>query len=274
MENVEFGVAELHPDPERPGCWTLVLDGYPQSYVDVEDPTHLGFEYVRRLASIVDSAAPMGAPLAVLHLGGGALTVPRYVAATRPRSAQRVIEHDAALIEMIRRLLPLPRGADIRVRAMDARIAVEGYPPSRFDLVITDVYGGARVPGQLTSVEFALAARRILRTGGLYAANLADGGQLDFARGQVATLNAAFAEVCLLAEPAVLRGRRFGNVVLVAADERRRLPLAELAAAGARDAFPARLVHGTELTRFVAGAHPVTDATASDSPPPPSSLFS
>jgi hypothetical protein len=52
-----------------------------------------------------------------------------------------------------------------------------------------------------------------------------------------------------------------------------RLPVAALAAAAARDAFPARLVHGRDLVRFASGARPVTDAVAVDSPAPPPSLF-
>lgn len=271
VAQVDFGVAELIPDTDRPDAWTLVLDGYPQSYVDVSDPTHLEFEYMRRFASVVDAAAPLRQPLAVLHLGGGALTMARYVAATRPRSGQRVIERDAALIEMVRRVLPLPRGADIRVRADDARTAVEGYPPARFDLLLSDVYGGARVPGRVGTVEFVTAAAAVLRPGGMFAANLADSGALAYVRGQVATLRAVFPEVVLMAEPSVLRGRRFDNVVLVASDKP--LPVADLAAAAARDPFPARLVAGEDLERFVSGARPFTDATAVDSPKPPASIF-
>jgi spermidine synthase len=270
---VDFGVASLSPDRDRPGGWTLRLDGYPQSYVDVEDPTHLDFEYVRRLASVIDEMAPPRQPLSILHLGGGALTLPRYVAHTRPGSTQRVVERDAALIELVRRELPLPRGADLRVRAADARDVVESTAPHRFDLVVTDVYGGARVPGRLATVEFAVAVARLLRADGVYAANLADGPPLDFARGQVATLREAFPEVCLLAEPGVLRGRRFGNVVLAAAGRAGRLPVDALARAAARDPFPARVISGQDLGLFVAGAKPVTDANASDSPPPPRSLF-
>src|SRR5437764_1146294 len=86
----------LVPDPRRPAGWTLLVDGVPQSYVDLDDPRYLEFEYMRRLASIIDAAAPPGVPLRVLHLGGGALTMPRYVAATRPGSRQRVVELDAA----------------------------------------------------------------------------------------------------------------------------------------------------------------------------------
>jgi spermidine synthase len=273
IERVDSGTAELVPDTDRPGAWTLRLDGTPQSYVDLDDPTHLGFEYMRRLGSVLDAAAPPGAPLHVLHLGGGGLTLPRYVAATRPRSPQRVVELDEALTALVRRVLPLARGTDVRVRGGDGRAAVEASPPTRYDVVVTDVFGGARVPAPFTTVEFAAQAARILRPGGLYVANLADGAPLAFARSQVATLRAVFAEVCLIAEPGVLRGRRFGNVVLVAACEPGRLPVAELATAAARDSVPARLVSGADLTRFAAGAHPTHDATATGSPAPPPGLF-
>lgn len=273
---VDSGVASLCPDPERRGGWTLLVDGVPQSYVDMEDPTHLEFEYVRRLASVVDLAADRraapGGRLRILHLGGGAMTLPRYLARTRPGCVQRVVEHDAALTALVRRVLPLPRGVDLRVRADDARAAVESTTPGRYDVVVCDVYGSARMPARLTSTEFLSAVARALRAGGVYAVNVADGPPLTFTRRQVATLRAVFAEVCLVAEPGVLRGRRFGNVVLVATDEGP-LPVAALAKAAAADIFPARVVHGADLVRFVAGARPVTDATASDSPPPPRALF-
>jgi hypothetical protein len=301
---VDFGLAELVPDADRAAGWTLLLDGTPQSYVDLNDPTWLEYEYVRRLASVLDATGEPGGGLRVLHLGGGALTLPRYLAATRPGSVQRVVERDAALAALVRQVLPLPRGADLRVRAEDGRVAVESTAAARFDVVVTDVYGGARMPGHFTTVEFARAVARVLRPGGRYAVNVADGPPLAFARGQVATLAAVFGQVCLLAEPGVLRGRRFGNLVLVATGAPRdgaphdgaprdgaprdgaphdgaagaaggsgRLPVEELARSASRDAFPARLLAGDELTRFTAGALPVTDAHAADSPPPPESLF-
>jgi hypothetical protein len=46
-----------------------------------------------------------------------------------------------------------------------------------------------------------------------------------------------------------------------------------LATDAARDAFPARLLHGAELDRFAAGARPATDGAAEDSPEPPRALF-
>ncbi len=35
------GVAELLRDADRPDAWMLLVDGAPQSHVDVGDPTYL-----------------------------------------------------------------------------------------------------------------------------------------------------------------------------------------------------------------------------------------
>jgi len=273
VERVDQGTAELVPDPDLPGCWTLLVGGVPQSYVDTIDPTRLEFDYVRRLAWVLDAAAPPGEPLRVLHLGGGGLTLPRYVAVTRPGSVQRVVECDAALIALVRRQLPLPRGADLRVRHGDAREVVAGMVAGRFDAVVTDVYLGARMPGRVTTAEFTAQVARILRPGGVHAVNLTDRAPLAFTRGVLASLGAAFAETALIAEPGVLRGRRFGNLVAVAVTGGGRLPVAELAAAAAGEVFRPRVVHGAAVARFLAGARPVTDGAAPDSPDPPRGLF-
>ncbi len=100
---------------------------------------------------------------------------------------------------------------------------------------------------------------------------MADGPPLAHARARVATLRAQFPRAGLLAEPGVLRGRRFGNLVLAAS--RRELPVAALARRAAADPFPARVLDGADLDRFTAGARPVTDATAQPSPAPPADLF-
>src|SRR5262249_15573217 len=129
---------ELTPDTARPGGHTLQVDGVPQSYVDLVDPTYLHFDYVRRMASVIDAAAPKLEPVRALHLGGGGLTLPRYLAATRPGSAQVVVERDAALLDLVRRELPLPDG-DLRVQVADAREAIEAEPAASYDLVLADV---------------------------------------------------------------------------------------------------------------------------------------
>ena len=279
----DLGTARLLPDLDRPRAWLLTMDGAPQSYVDLDDPLFLEFEYVQRLAHAADLAAPSGRPLDALHLGGGALTLPRYLAATRPGSRQRVVELDAALTGLVRAYLPWAPSAagvsaggvsagGIEVRAADARTALAATPDADADLIVADVFGGSRIPAHLTSVEFVREAARVLRPDGLYAANLADAAPLDFARSQLAGLRAVFPEVCLIAEPSVLRGRRYGNLVLLAGQ--RAFPVAELARRTAGDAFPARVVHGDRLDLLVGRARPVTDATAAPSPVPPDGAFS
>jgi spermidine synthase len=273
VTQVEQGAAELVADPDRPSSWTLLVDGTPQSHVDLDDPTHLEFEYVRWMGHLTDLAAAPASPLNALHLGGGAWTLARYLAATRPGSRQRVVELDAPLVEFVRARLP-SAGSGIRVRTGDARQVLGTLGTDSVDFIALDVFAGARIPAHLTSVEFVAEAARVLRPGGTYTANLADGGGLGFARGQAATVAAVFAETAVIGSPQVFRGRRFGNFVLAGTQS-------VAVAAGwaglprriAADPFQARVVSGTELVKFVAGATAVRDADAVPSPPPPSGLI-
>ena len=247
------------------------MDGTPQSHVDLADPTYLAFEYVRRLGHVADLAAEAGAPLRVVHLGAGGLTLARYVAATRPGSRQRAVDASAEVAALVRDRLPLARGVRVPVQVADAREALTRLRAASADLVVLDVFAGARAPAHVTSVEMVRELRRVLATGGLVAANLADGPGLPFVHGQVATYAAVLAEVAAVAEPAVWRGRRFGNVVLVASDAA--LPVDGLTRRCAGDPVPARVVAGAALRRLAAGAAVVTDATAAPSPAPPPELF-
>ncbi|GAB3355154.1 spermidine synthase [Modestobacter lapidis] len=265
------GTAELLADADRPGSWELAIDGTPQSHVDLADPTHLEFEYVRRIGHVLDLAAAPGAPLHVVHLGGGALTLPRYVAVTRPGSRQRVVELDAALTELVRTSLPLPRDARVRVRSEDARAGLATFPDASADVVVVDVFAGARTPAHLTTREFAADVARVLKPGGVTAWNVSDGPPLRFLRAEAATLAAVFGHVALLAEPGTLRGRRFGNTVAVASDAE--LPVAGLTRRCAGDPMPSRVVAGDDLRAFVGQARPVLDAVAEPSPQPPAGVF-
>jgi hypothetical protein len=282
---VRLGTAELVPDLDRTDSWLLFVDGVPQSGVDLADPGYLEFEYVRRIGHVADLAFPPGEPLRVLHLGGGALTLPRYLQHTRPGSRQLVAELDDALTGLVREHLPLPAGHRIRVRAADARAVAESVHPASYDLVIADVFAGAVTPAHLTTAEFTAATARALRPGGVYAVNVAagqlsPGGStprekatisdmrspggttlrqgLDEARSAVATVRSVYAQTCMIAEASVLRGRRRGNLVIFGSDQP--LPEAALARAVAGDPFPARLVTGEDLRRFASGAAVVTDA--------------
>jgi spermidine synthase len=268
---VDHGTAKLMPDVDRERAWLLTVDGAPQSYVDLDEPTHLEFEYTRRLGHVLDTVTEPGRALDVLHLGGGALTLPRYVAATRPGSRQDVVEADKGLLEMIVECLPVPDGTGIELHRADARSWIEAAAPGTADILIADVFGGSRVPAHLTSTAYAGAAERVLRPDGVYLANLADAAPFAFLRSQLATFSTVFEEIALIAEPGVLRGRRFGNAVLVASH--RPLDTAALARRTAADAFPARVEHGPGLRHFIGGAAPVRDEDAVPSPEPPGGAF-
>jgi spermidine synthase len=253
----------LVPDPMRADGWTLLLDGVEQSYVDTSDPTYLKFDYTRRFASVLDSIAPAAQPLRVLHLGGGALTMARYLATSRPGSPQTVVDRNDGLLRLVRRQLPLPAGARIEVIIGDARETVARLPAASYDVVLADVYVGAQVPASVSSLEFMREAARLLDRGGVFASNLADLPPLAFTRVQAATLRAVFADVCAIGELSLLRGRRYGNAVLVGTghdDADPGLPVARLARAADRDQARGRVLHGPDLDAFIAGAVPATDA--------------
>jgi len=266
--------AEIRPDRWVPGAFELVVDGTPQSHVNLDNPAELFFEYVSRMGHVIDQLKMPGEPLTALHLGAGALTIPRYIEATRPGSRQQVLELEPELVELVRRELPLPRGASIRVRYGDARASLAKLPAGlrgAVDVLVVDVFGGARIPAHVTSVEFYRECAAFLAPAGVLLVNVADGSGAAFARGQAATLTMVLDDVAVLAEPQVLRGRRFGNFVLVASHSP--LPLEWMPRLLAGGPHPATLAHGLELRNWIAGAPVVTDATALPSPPPNRSVF-
>ena len=274
---------------EYAGGWELQVDGTPQSHVDLDDPTHLHFEYVARMGAVIDLLGMPGQPLTAVHLGAGGLTLPRYIEATRPGSRQQVIELEPALMDLVREQLPLSRGASIRVRIGDAREGIARLPAGlvgAVDLVVSDVYAGAQTPAHLTSVEFYTAASALLAPGGrvsepgirggaaeggVLLVNVADGAGLAFARRQVATVRAVFEHVVVLAEVQVMKGRRFGNLVLAASHVA--LPTDWLPRLMAAGPHPAKVAQGAELDEFVRGARVATDADATPSPRPADSVF-
>ncbi|GAB3600122.1 spermidine synthase [Microbacterium tumbae] len=267
------GVATIEPSEFTSG-FELIVDGTPQSHVDLNDPTHLHFEYVVRMGAVIDQLREQGQALTAVHLGAGALTIPRYVEATRPGSRQQVIELEAPLAALVREHLPLPRSASIRIRIGDAREGVRRLPDplsGACDLVVSDVYSGAQTPAHLTSVEFYRELSALLAPAGVLLVNVADGPGLAFARRQVATVGAVLPEVAVLADTQVLKGRRFGNLVIAASAST--LPTEWLPRMLAAGPHPAKIAQGAEVAAFAQGARIVTDADATASPKPDASIF-
>ncbi len=267
-------LARIDEDRWQQGAYQLVVDGTPQSHVDLDDPGRLFFEYVQRIGHVIDEWGEPGQPMTALHLGAGAMTLPRYIHATRPGSRQQVVELERDLVDFVREHLPLPRGASIRVRYGDARATLAQLPAGltgAVDLVVVDVFGGARIPAHVTSVEFYESVRALLAPNGIVCVNIADGPGLAFARSQAATLQYVFSDVVALAESGVLKSRRFGNVVMAAGIDE--LPTAWLPRLLARGPHPASVLGSDALTKWVAGAPVVSDQTAVASPPPSKSVF-
>lgn len=265
------GLARIVPSEFTSG-FELVVDDTPQSHVDLDDPTHLHFEYIVRMGAVIDQLRP--GPLTAVHLGAGALTIPRYIDATRPGSRQQVIELEAPLVQLVREHLRLPKGAAIRLRIGDAREGVKKLPGALVgtcDLVVSDVYSGAQTPAHLTSVEFYRELAALLAPGGVLLVNVADGPGLAFARRQAATIAEVLPEIGILADTQVLKGRRFGNLVVAASAAP--LPTEWLPRMLAAGPHPAKIAQGDEARAFLQGARIVTDADAVASPRPDASLF-
>src|SRR6476661_5525154 len=208
------------PDDDGRGGVTVMLGDTPQSHVDPADPTHLVFDYVQYFACVLRTLPP--GPLGVTHIGGGGMTLARWVNAERPGSPQIVLEPHTTLTEAVRRELPLPRRHRIRVRPLDGRTGVGQLADASADVVVLDAYAAGRVadePGLRYVARVAAAAR------------------------------ASLPQLALVASAEVLKGRRFGNTVLVAG----RAPLDEdeLVRQVRRMPFPAGVRGAAELARMV-----------------------
>ncbi|WP_168583168.1 spermidine synthase [Gephyromycinifex aptenodytis] len=224
---------ELHTDEH--GGVSVVVDDQPQSYVLPSDPGMLGFEYVQHMAAVLDLLPP--GRLGVTHVGGAGLTLARYVQHTRPGSPQIVLEPDEALTAEVRRVLPLPRGHRVRVRPVTGEEGILALHSAAADALVLDAFAGGSVPAALTTLEFLTQVRRVLRPSGVFLANLPDEPGMRFvARVAAAAGEAGLTHRVLVATHDVLKGRRFGNVVLVASPEP--IDVAELRRALTRSPFP------------------------------------
>ncbi|KRE21002.1 spermidine synthase [Agromyces sp. Soil535] len=242
---------EFEADVFSPTGITLLVDGTAQSHVDPDDPTRLFFEYVRRIGHVLDAVRPAGEPIRALHLGGGALTLPRYVAATRPGSAQVVVEHDADLVAVVLARLPLPDDADVDLRLADARDALDVLGRStggpRFDAVVVDLYARLEAPSFVDEPSFMGGCLGLLAPGGLVVVNVADAPGLTRLRAQARAFARADpgAELLVAGDPGVVSGAEEGNAILVAAPDGLPDGVAErLASAGP---FPSAVLAGHRL---------------------------
>ncbi|MFT4217154.1 MAG: fused MFS/spermidine synthase [Micropruina sp.] len=259
----------VEADREVRGAFLVRTGATQQSWVDPGDPLRLEFEYIQRIAEMLRATVlrrPDDVRLRVVHLGGGGMTLPRWLAAVRPGTAQIVCEPDADLLVEVRRKLPLDRHSGVKVRTTDGRGGLAAMPADYADALIVDAFDGLHVPGSLATAEFFADAGRVLRPDGVALMNLADQAPFGWSQSCLAGFAASFPQLLVTAETAVWKGRRYGN--LVALGTRVRLPLTELETAAGRALFGYRARSGPELRRWLGGAEPFTDDAPQDSAGP------
>ena len=259
--------ATISDDRFVPGSLLLTIGATPQSHLNVGRPEILQFEYIRRIGHIIDLIAEPGAPLTALHLGGGGLTLPRYLETTRPGSRQQVIEWEPDLIDLVRRHAPWDSSWSIRVRYGDAREMLGRLPAGLHkscDLIVVDLFAGDHTPAHLTSSEFYESVLNYLAPTGALVVNVVDGPGQQFARSQWATLSGLLGFVGVVGEASIVRGRRLGNLVTLALNTPREPAWwPELSRLGPH---PSASLSGRKLTNLISGHHSVSDQTATNSP--------
>lgn len=255
---------------ERGGA-TVVRDGFPQSYVDPDDPLLLVFEYVEQFALVLQALRPDPAPLAVTHVGGAGMTLARWLHRTHPGSPQIVLEPDVALTELVRRELPLPRGHRIRVRPVTGQEGLPALRDGSADVVVVDAYDQGRLPGELAGTRWAAQVARVLSPDGLLLVNASDEPGLRWVSRLTATLRTRLPHVGLLLLREVAKGRRFGNVVVVASP----CPLDDvsLTRVAARASFPSEWRSSARTASSEKGARPFGEVGEPSPAPPDTGLL-
>lgn len=208
--------AQVIDDDGQPSGRALVLDTVRHSYVDLDDPTHLEFRYIKLIADVIDSQKP-AVPLRVLYIGGGGFTVPSWLEATRPDSSHTVLELDPVLIDIAETRLGLDPESVDEILIGDTRLTIEETPPGGFDVVVGDAFSGASVPWHLTTREFLRLVDSRIVDDGVYIMNVIDYAPHDFVKAEVATVAEVFEEIMVVAPEPYLYGEGGGNFIVVAA---------------------------------------------------------
>jgi SAM-dependent methyltransferase len=237
------GELVVQRDPQRPSGRLLRQGQMEASYVDLADPTHLEFDYLRWMRIVLSVIHARR----VLHVGGGACALARALAAQDPGGRQEVCEVDAEVLAIAREHFGLRRSAGLRVRHAEGRAFVAELEDASFDAVVIDAFVGAVVPRRLVTVQ---ALRDVARVAPVALINVVDNRAGKHVRTIAAGLAGAYAHVWAL-------GHRVGNTVLVGSAT---VPdLDRIAAQAAADPAPTRLTEPAEGARWAAGAAPAQD---------------
>ncbi|MFH1485291.1 MAG: fused MFS/spermidine synthase [Chloroflexota bacterium] len=233
----------------------LSLDHLVHSYVALDDPLFLGYEYERIFAEITQYATQERNPMRALFLGGGGYTLPRYMEIVYPGSQVDVVEIDPAVTRVAYEELGLPSDTKVRTYNQDARIfLIDGGSGHKYHIVIGDCFNDLSVPYHLTTLEFNEMVKRVLEDDGIYMANIIDdyqGGQ--FLRAYMNTLKRTYRHVYLFGAGKAWEGTAPSTYIVAASD--RSIDMDEfkrVAGEGGKKSIVGALLEQDELEQYLA----------------------
>jgi len=154
---------------------SLVLDHLVHSYTDLQDPLYLEYEYIRMYEEIVGWQAKKRESLKVLFLGGGGYTFPRFIERKYPRAVIHVVEIDPEITRVVKKYLGVSDPTQIRSFNEDGRwFVMNCKEKGTYDLIFGDAFNDLSIPYHLTTKEFAMQLRSLLKPDGLLLANVID----------------------------------------------------------------------------------------------------
>ncbi|WP_207346192.1 fused MFS/spermidine synthase [Arthrobacter sp. E3] len=208
--------ATVDPDPWHENAFVLSINGAEQSHVNLAEPQEVFYEYLRRIANAVDLLKSPGEPITALHLGAGALTLARYIQATRPGSVQHAVELERELLDFVLDQLPLPEGTELKSHVGDAREELAALPAGlKFDVVILDIFSGPDAPAHLACADFYREAAAALAPEGILAVNVGDEPGFTLVTSQTRALQESLEQVAAYGTTMLFTRRYPGNIILL-----------------------------------------------------------
>jgi spermidine synthase len=154
---------------------SLVLDHLVHSYTDLKDPHYLEYEYLRIYEEFVRWQAKKRKSFKALFIGGGGYTIPRYIESKYPTAEMDVVEIDAEITRVVHRYLGVSENSKIRSYNMDGRwFVMNCKEKGSYDFIFGDAFNDLSIPYHLTTKEFAMQLKDLLKPDGLLLANVID----------------------------------------------------------------------------------------------------
>lgn len=172
----------------------MVLDNLIHSYVALDNPLHIEYEYERIYAEVLRWRYGGDTAFKSLTIGGGGYTFPRYMEATFPAAQIDVVEIDPQVTKVVYEHLGLSKQSRIRSFNTDGRWFVMNCK-DKYDLIFTDAFNDLSIPYHLTTKEFVEELKSILSPNGIIMSNVIDNFQKGaFLPSFMKTLSAVFGE--------------------------------------------------------------------------------